>query len=100
VNQADNWKARACRVADWGPTTIGVPAEDFAREVQATHGVRPSGELHATRWHLKNVCSARRIEDIWALEESRERLTILTVADEAKASGWRDLASDTTHAAA
>ena len=42
----------------------------------------------------------RSIEDIWALEESRERLTILTVADEAKASGWRDLASNTTHVAA
>jgi hypothetical protein len=68
--------------------------------MQATHGGCPSGELDATRGHLKNVCSARSIEDIWALEESRERLTILTVADEAKASGWRDLASDTTHAAA
>jgi hypothetical protein len=99
VNQADNRKARACCIANWGPTAICVPTENFSREVQATHGVHPSGELDATRRHLKNVCSARYIENVWTLEESRERLTVLTVADEAKASGWRDLASDTTHVA-
>jgi hypothetical protein len=78
------------------------------RTSQPRHGIpwawRHSGDdknvvAVSTVRHLKNVCSARYIENVWTLEESHERLTVLTVADEAKASGWRDLASDTTHVA-
>jgi hypothetical protein len=43
MNEANNRKARASSVTDRGPTTISIPAEDHAGEVQATHGVCPRG---------------------------------------------------------
>src|SRR5262245_44630356 len=59
VNQADNGEARARRVADRRPATLGVPAEDPAGEAQATHGIRTRGKPHAAGWHLEYVCAAR-----------------------------------------
>jgi hypothetical protein len=58
MNEADNREARAGSVANWGPATISVPAEDLAGEVQAAHSVRARGKLHAARWHMEDVCSA------------------------------------------
>jgi len=54
MNEADNRKARTGTVADWGPATISVPAEDVAGEVQAAHGVCARGKLHAARciWNI------------------------------------------------
>jgi len=100
MNQADNREARASSVADRGPATIGVPAEDLAGEAQAAHSVPARGKLHAASWHLENVCSARCVEHVRPLEEARERLTVLAVADEAEAGGRRDLARDAAHVAA
>jgi hypothetical protein len=88
--EADNRKARPGSIAKRGPATIGIPAEDFAGETQATHRVRASGKLHATRWHLENVCSACCVEHVRPLEEARERLAILAIANEAEASGRRN----------
>ncbi len=100
MNQTDNWEARANSVANRGPATIGVPAEDLAGEAQAAHSVRAPGKLHAAGWHLENVCSARYVEHVRPLEEARERLTVLAVADEAEASGRRNLARQSAYAAA
>src|SRR5262249_45839263 len=80
MNDANNREARAGGVADRRPATVGVPAEDLAGEVQTAHGVRARGKVHATRWHLEDVCSARSIEHVRALEETRERLAVLAVA--------------------
>jgi hypothetical protein len=33
---------------------------------------------------MEDVCSARSIEHVWALEKARKRLAVLAVADEAK----------------
>src|SRR5262245_17757256 len=100
MNQADNWEARASSVADRGPATIGVPAEDLAGEAQAAHSVRARGKPQASRWHLENVCSARCVEHVRPLEEARERLTVLAIADEAEAGGRRDFARAAEHVAA
>jgi hypothetical protein len=64
------------------------------------HSVRARGKPHAARWHLENVCSAGCIERIRPLKESRERLAVLAVADEAEAGVRRNFARDATHAAA
>jgi hypothetical protein len=50
--------------------------------------------------HLEDVGSAGRVEHVRPLEETRERLAILAVADEAEAGGRRDVACDAAHAAA
>src|SRR5262249_36622149 len=65
-----------------------------------THRVCASGKLHATRWHLENVCSSCRVEHVRPLQEARERLTILAIANEAEASGRRYLIRDALHVAA
>jgi hypothetical protein len=100
MNEADNREARAGSVADRSPATISVPAEDLAGEAQAAHSVRARGKLHAARWHLKDVCSARCVEHVRPREEARERLAVLAVADEAEAGGRRNFACDAAHAAA
>jgi len=97
MNEADNGEARAGSVADWGPATISVPAEDLAGEVQAAHSVRARGKLHAARWHMEDVCSARCIEHVRPLEEVRKRLAVLAVADETKAGVRRNFVRDAAH---
>jgi hypothetical protein len=93
-------EARASCVADRGPATIGVPAEDLAGQLQATHSVRARGKSHTARWHLEYVRSACCVEHVRPIEETRERLTVLTVADEAKAGGRHNLAGSAAHLAA
>jgi hypothetical protein len=84
-------------------TTVGPvdPAEDaLVGEAQAPHGVRTRGEFHAPGRHLEDVRSAGRVEHVRPLQETRERLAVLTVADEAEAAGRRDVARNAAHAAA
>jgi hypothetical protein len=50
--------------------------------------------------HVEDVRSACRVEYVGSAEETRERLTIPAVADEAKAAGWGDAMRDTAYAAA
>jgi hypothetical protein len=64
MNEADNWEARAGSVADRGPATISVPAEDLTGEAQAAHSVRARGKLHAACWHVQYIRSTRRIEHV------------------------------------
>src|SRR5262249_44084474 len=78
------------------PATIGVPAEDaLVGEAQAPNGVRTHGEFHAPGRHLEDVCSAGEVEHVRPLQETRERLAVVTVADEAEAA-----ARNAAHAAA
>src|SRR5262249_10476663 len=49
---------------------------------------------------LEDVRSARGVEHVRPLQEPRERLAVLTVADEAEAAGRRDVARNAAHAAA
>src|SRR5262249_14601299 len=99
MNEADNRKARAGSIADRGSATISVPAEHLVGEAQAAHSVHARSKLHATRWHLEDLCSARRVEHVRPLEEARERLAVLAVADEAEAGVRRYFAGDAAHAA-
>jgi hypothetical protein len=55
---------------------------------------------HAPGRHLEDVRSAGRVEHVRALEETRERLTVLAVADETEAGGRGNVARNTAHAAA
>src|SRR5262249_60035622 len=100
MNEADNREARAGSVADWGPATISVPAEDLAGQAQAAHGVGARGKLHAARWHLEDVGSARCVEHVRPFEETRERLAVLAIADKTEASVRRNFPGDAAHAAA
>src|SRR6185436_2052355 len=100
MNDADNREARTGGIADRGPATIRVPAEDLAGEMQAAHGVYTRGQLHTTRRHLENVCSACRIEHVRTAEETRERLTIPAVTHEAEAGVGRNFVRDAAHVAA
>ena len=50
-------------------------------------------------WHLEDVRSACGVERVWPLQETRERLAVLTVADEAEAAGRRDIACNAAHVA-
>jgi len=62
-----------------------------------THsGKRPT----APGRHVEDVRSACAVEHIGPIEETRERLAIPAVADEAEAAGWGDVACDAAHAAA
>ena len=98
MNQRDNREARpGGGVANRGPATIGVPAQHLVGEAQAPHGVRARGELHAPGRHLEDVRSAGRVEHVRPLEETRERLAVLAVADEAEAGGGRDIVRDAAH---
>src|SRR5262245_47121317 len=99
--EPDNRKARPRRsIANRGPATIGVPAEDLTGKPHATHRVRASGKLHATRWHLENVCSSCRVQHIRPFEKACERLTILAIANEAESSGRPYRVRDALHVAA
>src|SRR5262245_34342845 len=100
MNEADNRETRAGSVADWGPATIGVPAEDSAGEVQAAHGIRARGQLHAARWHVDDFCPACCIEDIRPFQEARKRLAVLAVADETEAGVRRNFHRYAAHVAA
>ena len=100
MNEANNREARAGSIADGGPATIGVPAEDLAGEVQAAHGVRARSKLHAARRHMEDICSARRIEHVWPFEEARKRLAIPAVADETEAGIRRHFVCDAAYVAA
>jgi hypothetical protein len=83
-----------------GPATIGVPAENFVREAEASHCVDPCGQLHAAGRHLHDVRAAGCVEHVRTVEEAREALTILAVADEAEAAGGRKFARSAAHVAA
>src|SRR6516225_4274535 len=100
MNEAYNRKARAGSVADRGPATISVPAKDLVGEAQAAHRVHARGKLHATHWHLEDLGSVCCVEHVGPLEEARERLAVLAVADEAEAGVRRNFARDAAHAAA
>jgi hypothetical protein len=82
------------------PATLGVPAQQLAGEAQASERVRSRGELHARGGHVEDVGPAGAVEHISPTEETRERLAIPAVADEAEARGWRDVAGDAAHSAA
>ena len=71
--------------------SIGVPA---LWRGAGTHGVRARGELHAPGRHLEDVRSAGRVEHVRPLKETRERLAVLAVADEAEAAGRGNVACD------
>src|SRR5262252_2144125 len=100
MNEADNRKARAGSIADRGPATISVPAKDLVGEAQAAHRVHARGKLHATRRHLEDLGSACCVEHVRPLEEARERLAVLAVADEAEAGVRRNFGRDAAHTAA
>src|SRR5262245_24773810 len=101
MNEADNRKTRARRrVADRGPTTIGIPAKHLRREAQAAQSIRARAEIHAAYWHLEYVGSARRVEHVRPPEEARERLAVLAITDQAEAAGGANLARDAAHVAA
>jgi len=95
MNQREHREARVDgRVADRGPATIGVPADDLAGEAYAAQGLRTRGEPHPGRRHLEDVGAAGGVEHIRPREEARERLAVLAVAEESKARGRRDLTRD------
>jgi hypothetical protein len=62
MNKTNNREARAGSIGDRGPATISVPAENLGGEVQAPHGIGARDKLHAARWHMEDICSARCIE--------------------------------------
>jgi hypothetical protein len=90
MNEADNRESRASSVGDRCLATISVPAEDAAGEVEAAQGVLARRKLHAPRWHMEDICSARIIEHVRPLEEARKRLAVLAVADETESGLWRN----------
>jgi hypothetical protein len=100
MNEAHDREARAGSVGDRSPAAIGVPAEDLAGEMQAAHGIRASGKLHAARWHMEDVCPARCIEHVPPIENVRKRLAVLAVADETKAAVRRNFVRDAAHVSA
>jgi hypothetical protein len=100
MNEADNREVGAGSVADRGSATISVPAEDLAGKVQAAHSIRARGKLHAARWHLENVCSARCIEHVWPLKEARKRLAVLAVTNKTEAGVRRNFVRGAAHVAA
>jgi hypothetical protein len=50
--------------------------------------------------HVEDVRSACRVEHVRPIEETRERLAVPAVADEAEAAGCGNVACDTARAAA
>src|SRR5262245_64652484 len=87
-------------VRDRGPATFGGPAQNLVGEAQAAKGVRARYELHAPGRHLEAVRTTGRVEHVRPLEEARERLAVLAVADEAEAGGRGDITCYAAHAAA
>ena len=69
-------------------------------KLKASHGVDACGQLHAAGRHLHDVRAAGRVEHVRAVEEAREGLTVLAVADEAEAAGGREFARNAAHVAA
>ena len=100
MDDADDRKARAGRVGDRGPATLRVPAEDPAGKLQAADGVRARGKPHAPRRHMEDIRSTARIEHVRPSEETRERLAVVAVADEAEACVRRDVVRGAAHMAA
>jgi hypothetical protein len=97
---ATTGKCGPAGIADRGPATRAVPAQDRAGEAEAPHGVRARGELHARGWHLDVVRPAGRVEHVHTPEETGEHLAVLAVADESEAGGRGNAAGDAAHAAA
>src|SRR5262249_62381031 len=65
MNQREHRKARVDgRVADRGPATIGVPADDLAGEAYAAQGLRTRGEPHPGRRHLEDAGAAPRVHPL------------------------------------
>ena len=56
--------------------------------------------VNASGRHVEDVGSACGVEHVRPIEETRERLAVLAVADEAEAAGWGDVACDAAHVAA
>ena len=50
--------------------------------------------------HVEDVRSARGVQHVRPIEETRERLAITAVANEAQTARWGDVACDAAHAAA
>jgi hypothetical protein len=101
MDQAEKRNARAgSGIRNRGPATIGVPAENFVRELEASHRVGAYGQLHAAGRHLHDVRAAGWVEHVRAVEEARKGLTVLAVADEAEAAEARELARNAAHTAA
>jgi hypothetical protein len=85
MDEAEKRDARAgSRIRYRRPATTGVPAKDSVREAEALHGVDAGGQLHAAGRHLHDVRAAGCVEQICAIEEAREALAVLAIADEAK----------------
>ena len=98
MDKADEREAWSDGIADGGAATIGIPVKDaMGREAHATHRISTDSKLDAADWHLEDVCSARFVEHVRSFQKTRERLTILAVADKAQACGWPHHASDTAH---
>ncbi len=60
----------------------------------------PAVSFTTARRHLENVRAAGGVEHVRPLEEARERLTVLAVADEPEAGGRRNLARHAAHVTA
>src|SRR5262249_268319 len=67
---------------------------------QAPKGVRARCELHAPGRHLEDVRTTGRVEYVRPLEETRERLAVLAVAEEAEAGEPGDITRYAAHTAA
>jgi hypothetical protein len=100
MNESDNRKTRAGRVAQRSFATIRVPAKNLRGEAQALQSIRARGQFHAACWHLEYVGSARSVEHVRPPEEAGECLAILAIADQAEATGWSNLARDAADVAA
>ena len=101
MNETKNRETRRGRgVGNRCPATIGVPAEDLARKAQAAHGVSAGGELHAAGRQLKNVGAAGGVEHVRPIEEARECLAVIAVADEPEAARRRNVARYAAHVTA
>ena len=87
-------------------TFRGVPVGSLTTHDVSAHALviplltTRKAKLHAAGWHLEDVCPGRCVEHVRPLEEARERLAVLAVADEAKAGVRRNFARDAAHAAA
>ena len=98
MNERDDRESRVGGgVGDRGAATISVPAQDFAGKAHATQSLESSGERHLNRRHLENVRAAGSVENVRSLEETRKRLAVLAVADEAETAGRRNLPRNAAH---
>src|SRR5262249_56215466 len=77
--------------------TISGPAQDLAGKAQAGQGVGTCRERHPTRRQLEYVGAAGSVENVRPFEETRKRLAVLAVADEAEAGGRRNRAGEAAH---